>query len=221
MIYRLLCRFVLLWAFVFASSLQLKAQQVFTEGRIVYDVTIDPPANQEGVQQYSGTYTVTVKGRHIKRELNMDNGFNSVLLLNTEDNTAYSLKKAGDKYYAIELDPADREKEQKRYKGFTLKEECCSISIAGMNTLKGTVQYTDGSSAEIYYSTDWQPVTGLFDRFPGMQVMPLDFVYKGDDGLRTHFRATDMKSEPVENAAFRIPRNYRILSHKDYEELTR
>lgn len=221
MICRPFCKFVWLLTLVFISSLQVKAQQVFSEGHIIYDVTIDPPANQEGLQQYSGTYTVTVKGKHIRRELNMDNGFNSVLLLNTEDNSAYSLKKAGDKYYAIELDPEDREKEQKRYRGFTLKEECCSISIAGMNTLKGTVLYTDGSSAEIYYSTDWQPVTGLFDRFPAMQVMPLDFVYKGEDGLRTHFRATAMKSEPVENAAFRIPRNYRILSHKDYEELTR
>lgn len=221
MICRPFCKFVWLLTLVFISSLQVKAQQVFSEGHIIYDVTIDPPANQEGLQQYSGTYTVTVKGKHIRRELNMDNGFNSVLLLNTEDNSAYSLKKAGDKYYAIELDPEDREKEQKRYRGFTLKEECCSINIAGMNTLKGTVLYTDGSSAEIYYSTDWQPVTGLFDRFPAMQVMPLDFVYKGEDGLRTHFRATAMKSEPVENAAFRIPRNYRILSHKDYEELTR
>lgn len=221
MICRPFCKFVWLLTLVFISSLQVKAQQMFSEGHIIYDVTIDPPANQEGLQQYSGTYTVTVKGKHIRRELNMDNGFNSVLLLNTEDNSAYSLKKAGDKYYAIELDPEDREKEQKRYRGFTLKEECCSISIAGMNTLKGTVLYTDGSSAEIYYSTDWQPVTGLFDRFPAMQVMPLDFVYKGEDGLRTHFRATAMKSEPVENAAFRIPRNYRILSHKDYEELTR
>ena len=80
------------------------AQRAFTEGTINYDISIDPPANQEGLVQYKGSYSIVVKGPLVKETLTLENGYVTTLLYNYRDSTAYSLKKLSNKNYAIQLD---------------------------------------------------------------------------------------------------------------------
>ena len=104
--------FILIFILLF-SSMYAQAQQVFSEGKLVYEVTIDPPANQEGLQQYKGTYTILVKNSQVKKELVLENGFVNTILSDVSNGVSYSLRKIGNNYYAVQIDEANDDKKKK------------------------------------------------------------------------------------------------------------
>ncbi len=197
------------------------AQKAFTEGTLRYNITLEPAGNYEGIQQYNGTYTLVLKGKRMRENINLSNGFSYSTLLNMADSSAYTLKKAADRYYAIELDPQQRNEEKKRYSGFNLSTLQGNRTISGINAKHGLVTYKDGSSTEIYYTDEWTAENVFFEMFPGITVLPLEYTFKRPDGLSVSFKLTSVDEEPVENALFKIPKNYRIMSYKEYEALTK
>jgi hypothetical protein len=196
------------------------AQQLFSEGIIEYAVVIDPPANQEGITQYSGTYVITIKGRQVKKELKLENGFSTVMLFNYKDSSGYSLRKIGDRSLAIQLDIEQINERRKKYEGLLLKENNGKKEIAGIQALAGTVTYPNSTSTDIYYSKDWYLNDAVFDRFPGAKFMPLIFKSINEDGLGTSFNIIKIAPQPVADAEFRIPTHYKMMSSAEYQKLT-
>lgn len=193
------------------------AQKPFEEGTIVYELTIQP---SDGSSIYSGTYTYIVKGKQIRKEINLNSGYTDVLLLNTSTNSFYSLKEQGGKKYAIQLDMDDMTKKIQQCQGFAFQDVSGSKQIAGMEAHKAIIRYSNGQNTEMYYTQEWLPVSDyMYDYFPGIKVLPLQYSYKTEKGTVMFFEAQKVAAEPVENAAFRIPADYKIISHREYEQM--
>lgn len=197
------------------------AQHVLAEGTINYDISIDPPANQEGLLQYKGTYTIVVKGFSVKETLTLENGYVTTLLYNYRDSTAYSLKKLSNKNYAIQLDLKTMQNRRKKYEGYTVTQLKGSKQIAGNTVNEAIVTYKNGITSTIAYNSNLAPGNIVFDNYPGIQYILLSFTNYNDDGTAIHFTAKSIDETPVENAVFRIPSSYKIISNAEYLQFTR
>ena len=203
----------------FLISTNSRAQKPFTEGVVVYNIKLESADHNE----YKGVYTFTFKGPHIKKELKLENGFSDIVIIDCGMNTVYSLQNRDGKKYSIQLSMADMLKRQEPFIGYTIKNEIRNEKkIAGCVVYKGKVNYKNGSSAEIYYSKDWypsQPIT--FERFPDTKFMPMHYAYTDEHGIDMEFDAAKVELSPVENAVFRIPADYKVISYDEYKQMSK
>ncbi len=198
------------------------AQQPFVEGTIVYAVRIGPVAGGTGFTEHAGTYTLTVKGASLRKELKMNSGYRNIIIQNSNTDAIFSLQPAAGQNYAIQLRMQDIRERQRPYEGFVQKEEEGPMTIAGQPSKKASVTYKDGSSSSLYYTTAWtSPHPSLFDRFPGIKYIPLTFEYRNEEGITMHFAAERIESSPVESSLFRVPPDYKIISNEEYKALSR
>lgn len=196
----------------------VNAQKPFVEGTIQYSVKLSSAAGDAG--QRSGTYQITVKGKQVKKEFRLDDLDNTILI--NGDETAYSLKASQGKKYAIQLDARELMNRSAKYADFKVNDETANGQVAGLSTQKAKIAYKDGSTADILYSKDWKPNDSyLFEHFPAINGLPLDFTYKTESGALIHFHAEKVEMSPVENDAFRLPRDYRIISNAEYQQLSK
>ncbi len=213
-------RIFLLLMLACGVSAPLRAQKSFIEGTIVYSVSIGPVAGDAGFTEHAGTYTLTIKGASIRKELHMNSGYRNVIVENSNTGSVFSLQSAAGQNYAIQLRPQDVEEKMQPYKGFTQKDEEGSMTIAGEPSRKTSIRYKDGSSCSLYYTTAWTTeIATLFDRFPGIKFIPLSFEYRNDEGITMHFAAEKLEARPVESALFRVPPDYRIISNAAYKAM--
>jgi hypothetical protein len=203
-------------------GMEAAAQQPFVEGTIVYAVSIGPVASGAGFTEHAGTYTLTIKGASVRKELYMNSGYRNVIIQNTNTGVIYSLQPAAGQNYAIQLRAQDVAEKQKPYEGFVQKEEEGPMTIAGQQCRKANITYKDGSSSAVYYTTAWtSPDPAIFDRFPGIKYIPLTFEYRNDEGITMHFTAEKLESKPVESSLFRVPPDYKIISNAEYKAISR
>jgi hypothetical protein len=84
------------------------------------------------------------------------------------------------------------------------------------------VVYKNGTESTIYYTKDIIPGNELmYDLFPGIKVLPLSYLYDDNKGNVIEFTANAVRSEPVENQNFRIPADYKIITHTEYREMNK
>lgn len=210
----------LMWgiAFLFCTHNTVQAQQLFSEGVITYKVRLEPKEG-EGGKEHTGTYTLTIKGKQLKKELKMDNGFATTILHDENNHIAYILKLAGDKKYAVQLDNDQLKKSTANFEGLSLTRLNEKEMVSGIEGRKGVVIYLDKSSTEIIYSDVWKPDRFVYDRFPGIEVLPLAFTIATDEGVILHFRVKDIETTLVENSNFKIPEDYKIITNAEYRQL--
>jgi len=49
--------------------------------------------------------------------------------------------------------------------------------------------------------------------------LPLAFDYKNDQGVVINFEATNIDENVVENAKFKVPAGYKIISNEEYKSM--
>jgi len=212
--YRLAALFFLL----LITGGQLHAQKPFTEGVIIYKVKLETPEHKE----YRGTYAYTFKGTLVRKDLKLSNGYEDIVLYDCSNNSIYSLQNKGSKKYAIQLSMDDFLRDQQKFSGFTMKNETDERKkIAGYDVTKGDVNYTDGTFSSIRFTKEWCPSQIVtFERFPNAKFFPLYFSYTDEKGMTMTFEASKIEAQPVENAVFRIPADYKIISYNEYKEMS-
>ena len=215
------CIVIFLTLSCFASGgFKVSAQKTFTEGTLIYKIKIEVPAEHKTI---NGNYTFTIKNSKIKKVLKLDNGFTDIVLLNCAAGTIYSLQNKNNKKYAIELNMADVKKRQEKFEGFTVSNiERNQLSIAGYAVERAKLSYKDGTSTEVAFTKEWKPTNSImFERFPEAKFMPMHFSYSDENGATMIFDAQEIAPGPIENAVFRIPADYKMISYQEYKELTR
>lgn len=150
----------------------------------------------------------------------MNSGYRNVIIQNSNTGAVYSLQPTAGQNFAIQLRAQDLEEKMKPYEGFSQKDEEGTMTIAGQPCRKASIQYKDGSTSSLYYSTTWNtPDATLFERFPGIKYLPLSFEYRNDEGITMHFAAEKLEAKPVESALFRVPPDYKIISNAEYKSM--
>ena len=210
-------KYFFLALFIFAPAC-LSAQKPFTEGTIIYRINMGP----EDQNIKPGTYSIIIKGEMIRKEMKMAN-LDYTVIINCRNSKVYSLRSRNGKKYAIELKMDDLLREQEKFRGYTLLAIKNEIKkIAGYQASWSTVTYKDGSECTIAYSSEWKPAMPVtYERFPDACFLPLNFIYKNEAGNSVTFEAEKIDPGPIENAVFRIPPDYKIISNAEYMEMNR
>ncbi len=195
------------------------AQKPFAEGTIIYVVKLRSADQKE----LTGRYTFVIKGGEIRKELKLNNGFQDVVLLNCNTGKVYSLQNRNGKKFAIQSDMDELLRKQQKFSNYTMKNEIANTTkIAGYASYKGNVNYTDGSNSDIVYTKDWCPAQAVtFERFPAAKFLPVSFSYRDEDSVEMEFEIEKIEPGPIENAVFRIPPDYKMISYAEYKQLSK
>ncbi|MBA3828806.1 MAG: hypothetical protein H0X33_07705 [Taibaiella sp.] len=197
------------------------AQKQFTEGTIVYDVSIEAKAGK-AMERYYGIYTINIKDKEMRQELKLNKGYDDVLVYNGNDNSVYSLKITPDKKYAIQLNNADLAKKNRVYENYDLDDVAGDSTINGLPGERAKITYKDGSKGTVIYTRKWLLTNPrIYERFPGIKHLPLAFTYTNADGTTLSFTLVKILDAPIENSLFRIPADYKIMTNAEYKEMNR
>lgn len=195
------------------------AQKPFAEGVITYRVKLTPPNDAADRAIQTGTFTVFIKDHFVRRDLKMGSGFQSSFLVDEAAGTTYSLQKTPTRQYAIKLTPQRIADRQERFAGYKLDDEK-PIKVGGNPCQQATVTYKDGTKESICYSKAWKLLQdNIFDRFPGLQSIPVVYDFHTSNGSLLHFEVERISQEPIESAQFRVPQGYQIISENEQQEL--
>jgi hypothetical protein len=201
------------------TTLSVFAQKAFTEGSITYAVSLGPISDSTSFSEHAGTYTITIKGAQIRKDLQMNTGYKNTILLDASSDLAYSLQQNSGQYYAIQFSVKDILAKQKPFEDYTIQTVPGKMTIASLDAVKSIVSYKDGSRSALYCSTEWlAPQAPVYDRYPGVKNLPLSFEYRTDDGIIMHFQAEKVIAQTIESATFRLPTDYKIITNKQNKE---
>lgn len=69
----------------------------------------------------------------------------------------------------------------------------------------------------VYYTKEWNIHNQqLFENFPSFAYLPLSFELKNEDGSVLHLELLKIEERPMDNSLFEIPKDYKIISDKEY-----
>ena len=202
--------------FSICIAIRLQAQQPFKEGRITYHIKL------VGVDRnvFEGSYVFTFKENNLKKELVLAN-YHEIMLINIAKTSVYTLKNVNNKKFAIQLSLADIQQTEMPYTDFKLEERVGKAKkIAGLPALRGSVDYKNGSSSDIYFSKEWYPeIPYAFERFPNAKFLPVSFSYREADGSLMEFTLEQIITTEVDNSNFVIPRDYKLITNDEYKNM--
>jgi hypothetical protein len=205
--------FLFLTALMFSSA-QVRAQKIFSEGIIQYDVFINNNANPEGI------YVITIKNGYIKRELAMNNGFNNVTIYNQKTGKTLSLNVKDDTKYALEITEDELKEKNKRFQNAVFTPIDKTKKLAGYQCKGSTVVYENKDEVQVYYTSDLVPQNETFNnQFPGLKGIPLEYETKSSPTNVIKFVATLIEVKVIDSKTFTIPENYKIVTKEELSQL--
>ncbi len=207
--------------FVFAlttlASFSAFSQKKFTEGSIVYNVSVntnDPsPKVADGFD--GSTNTVYIKGKMSRTELASVFGTQSTIIDGKTGNVTV-LKEYGDKKYMIKMEEADWKDANKKYDSvsFTYVEEY--KTIAGYNCQKAIGKLPGGETFTVFFTKDLVPENQNF-QYSNRSLPGLALEYESVIGKsKVTFTASKVSFNPVPLAKFELPKTgFRIMTYEE------
>jgi GLPGLI family protein len=210
-------KFVVFIGSFFLFSLQVFSQQKFTEGSIVYNVTIntnDP--NPKAADGFDGaTNTIFLKGKSSRSELVSVFGTQSTIIDGKTGNVAV-LKEYGDKKYLIQMTPNNWTEANRKYDSVSFTNENEFKTIAGYKCQKATGKLKNGETFTVYFTTELIPENRNF-QYSNKSLPGIALEYESTIGKnKVVFTASSVGFNPVPAEKFDIPKSgFRILSYEE------
>jgi GLPGLI family protein len=193
------------------------AQKKFSEGSIIYNVTVntnDP--NPKLADGFDGaTNTIYIKGKLSRSELVSVFGTQSTIIDGRTGNVNV-LKEYGDKKYLITMTPADWAEANQKYDSVTFSYENEYKTIAGYNCRKAIGKLKSGETFTVYYTPELVPESQIF-QYSNKSLPGLVLEYESDLGKnKVVFSATKISFDPVPVVKFDLPKSgFRVMTYKE------
>jgi GLPGLI family protein len=210
-------RFVILTGFILFSVTASLAQKKFSEGSIVYNVTVntnDP--NPKLADGFDGaTNTIYIKGKLSRSELVSVFGTQSTII-DGRTGQVNVLKEYGDKKYMINMTPVDWIEANQKYDSVTFTYENEYKTIAGYNCRKATGKLKNGETFTVYYTTELIPENQDF-QYSNKSLPGLALEYESNLGKnKVIFSASKISFDPVPAAKFDLPKSgFRLMTYRE------
>jgi GLPGLI family protein len=214
-------RFVILAGFILFSVTAALAQKKFSEGSIVYNVTVntnDP--NPKLADGFDGaTNTIYIKGKLSRSELVSVFGAQSTII-DGRTGQVNVLKEYGDKKYMISMTSADWIEANQKYDSVTFTYENEYKTIAGYNCRKATGKLKNGETFTVYYTTELIPENQDF-QYSNKSLPGLALEYESNLGKnKVIFSASKISFDPVPAAKFDLPKSgFRVMTYRESKGL--
>lgn len=202
---------------LFFLSTGVQAQKVFSEGTLVYNMSVETGSGEPKMaDMFDGATTnVYLKGNLSRVELVSGLG-KEATIHNANNGTAVILKDYSGQKLMITLTAADWEANNKKYNGIQFENTGETVVISGYNCRKAIAKLTNGTSFIVYYTPDVKVANTTYDsqfkNLPGLAVQ-----YEMTSG-QTKFKFTLSKIafETVSTSKFDIPTSgYRVMTYSE------
>jgi GLPGLI family protein len=202
------------------TSLPAMAQNVMTQGTIVYDITIQTGSKEPQMADAldGATSTVYIKNSQSRTDMVSSLGSESTIH-DTKTGNGVILKEYSGQKLMITLTKENWEEKNKKYNDivFTLEQE--EKVIAGYKCKKAVAKM-DGNNFTVYYCPDIvtanKDFNATFKKLPGLVMQ-----YEYEAGkLKFNYTVSKINMEPVQASKFDIPKSgYRVMTYEENQKL--
>lgn len=205
------------FSFLLLLSLQTLAQKTFSEGTLVYNISVQTGAKEPNMaDMFDGaTTTVYIKGNQSRSDMLSGLGSETTILDN-KTGTGVILKDYSGQKLLISLSKEDWEKKNRKYEGIKFEPTNETAVIAGYNCKKAIARLEDGSSFVVYYTPDLisnnRDYDYQFKKLPGLALQ-----YEWELGKKKFkYTLSKITFDNVPASKFDIPKSgYRVMSYED------
>lgn len=209
-------KIILLIAVLFVAS-SLDAQKTFTEGTLVYNMSVETGSGEPKMADMldGATTTVYLKGTQSRLELVSGLGSEATIYNSTSGNGVILKDYSGQKLM-ITLSPQDWESNNKKYDGIVFENTTESSVISGFNCRKAIAKLKNGSSFTVFYTTDVNPANKSYDaQFTTLPGLPVQYEMQSGK-MKFKFTLARITYDPVPSSKFEIPKSgYRVLNYAE------
>ena len=201
----------------FFLALSTCGQKNFTEGSLVYNISVETGSSEPKMADMldGATTTVYLKGNQSRTE--MISGLGSEATIhNATTGGGVILKDYSGQKLMITLTPQDWDRNNKKYDGITFENTGETSVIAGFNCHKAIAKLSDGSTFTVYYTTDVNVTNKDYDaQFKNLQGLAVQ--YERQTGKMTFkFTLAKINYGNVPPSKFEIPTSgYRVLTYDE------
>lgn len=214
-------RFGIVLMLMFITGLA-NAQKQFTEGTIVYDVTVKTGSKEpQGADLLDGaTQKVFLKGNLSRTEMSSLLG-TSTTIHDAKNGTAIRLNEYGDQKIMVRLTKENFLEANKKYQGVSFEKTKETKVIAGYTCIKAIGRFkNDTATFTVYYATDLAPMNKEYDmQFKGLPGLALEYEATLG-GLQVTFSAAKISFDAVPSAKFEAPKSgYKEMTYEESKGL--
>lgn len=196
------------------------SQKIFSEGTLVYDVSIQTGSTSQSGNSLNGaTNTVYLKGNNSRTDMASALG-KEITIFNSKSDNAIILKEFSGQKLMITLNKENWKAKNKMNNGLKFELTNESKMIAGYNTRKAIANLVDGKSLIVYYTPDLLPANKDYDAtFTNLPGLPIE--YEIESG-KTKFKysLSKISYEPVLVSQFDFPTaGYRVMTYEENQQL--
>jgi len=210
-------RFAILNGLILFSFITSFAQINFSEGSIVYNISVNTnDANPKLADGFDGaTNTIYVKGNLSRSELVSVYGTQSTITDGKTGNVTV-LKEYGDKKYLINMTHADWVEANKKYDSITFTYENEFKTIAGYKCQKAIGKLKDGESFTVYFTKELIPENADF-QYSNRSLAGLALEYESNlEKNKVTFTAVKINFDPVPASKFDLPKTgFRVMTYQE------
>lgn len=208
--------FLLLISFCLLSIVGF-AQRQFSEGVLVYNMSVETGSGQPGMaDMFDGaTTTVYLKGNLSRVELVSSLG-KEATIHNAGNETAVILKDYSGQKLMITMTASDWEANNRKYNGITFENTGETRIISGYKCQKAIAHLSNGGVFTVYYTPDVKVANTSYDAqfrtLPGLAVQ-----YEMISGkMKLQFSLVKISFENVPVTKFEIPTSgYRVMTYQE------
>lgn len=209
-------KIILFIAVLFVGS-ALTAQKTFTEGTLVYNMSVETGSGEPKMADMldGATTTIYLKGTQSRLELVSGLGSEATIYNSTSGNGVILKDYSGQKLM-ITLSPQDWEANNKKYDGIVFENTNENSVISGFNCRKAIAKLKNGSTFTVFYTTDVNPANKSYDaQFTTLPGLPVQ--YEMQSGKMTFkFTLAKITYDAVPSSKFEIPKSgYRVLTYAE------
>lgn len=199
------------------ASPSLQAQKVFSEGTMLYNITIEGDNKAAGMD--GATNTVFVRGMQSRVDMISSLGTESTIY-NSKTGTAFILKEYSGQKLMITLTKTNWEEKNQSYGDINFATTQQTKVIAGYNCKQAIGKTKTGTIITVYYTPDLlaadKEYRVAFKNLPGL---PME--YEVNTGKMT-FKYTLVKIsfDPVASSKFDAPKaGYRVMTYAENKQM--
>ncbi len=210
---------ILLFVFIFLINLNAGAQQVISEGKVIYHISYPDMEMDPQMAAMMPSESVVYFKDHLSRtEMSIGSGIHSITILNSKTNEITTLMDMmGTKTATvISEDQKNKEKKSGNDNSFELLNE--SKEIAGYMCKKAVMKNSDGSSLEIFYTDKILSRSQFGKQWKNFKGFPMEYQVAAE-GFNMKLKAIKVSAEKVSDDQFKIPPEYKLMTQEEFSKM--
>jgi GLPGLI family protein len=207
---------IVFFLFIFLST-SVTAQKTFTDGTLVYNMSVETGSGQPKMADMldGATTTIYLKGNDSRSELVSSLG-REATIYDAVTGKGVILKDYSGQKLMITLTPQNWQENNKKYEGITFTNTGETANIAGFNCKKAIAKLKNGTTFTVFYTTDVIPANKSYDaQFTTLPGLPVQYEMQSGK-MKFKFTLASISYNSVPASKFEIPKSgYRVLTYEE------